>query len=124
MPQQQLYFDYVNGKLVPYLYVLTLDTCEIKWDKHVYYFNVIKPFEHEIFDFDNSQNSVSIFLSDLILNQSQPEQLGINLKNVKKRIGTYGVDQAIINQFILQVIDVNEVLALFPNQRKMSLLLS
>lgn len=124
MPQQRVYYEYVNAKLIPYWYVLTFKPCEIKWDKPVLYFDVIPPFEFiERDEFDESINSVSIFLSDLIINDSYPNKLGIYLKRLKERIKQYGVDPYVVQQFIMQVPDVDEVLNLMPNKRKMSFIM-
>ncbi|GIN88523.1 hypothetical protein J6TS2_49090 [Heyndrickxia sporothermodurans] len=121
MPQQRLYHEFINGKIVPYLYVLTFKPCELNWDKPEYYFNVIKPFEHFGFDeFDDTLNNASIYLGDFIINKSYPDKIGINLNLVKKRILNYGVDPYVIRQFIAHVLNIEEFLNLIPNERKLS----
>ncbi|MGE8207751.1 hypothetical protein ACQKP0_25095 [Heyndrickxia sp. NPDC080065] len=120
MPQQRVYYDYVNKKLVPYLYVMTFKHNEINWDKPVVYFDVIKPFEYiGIDDFDESIISISINKGELLLNKSTPGKLGIHLNSVKKRIMNHNVDPDEVKQFILCFPDVEEVLHLVPNERKL-----
>lgn len=125
MPQQRIYHEYVNEKLVPYLYVFTFKHCEINWDKPVLYFELIKPFEFIGLDnMDDSVVSISIFKSELLINPSYSNKLGILLSSVKKRILQHDVDPDIIRQFVLPVLDLNEVLSLLPNERKMGIFLT
>jgi hypothetical protein len=123
MPQQRLYYEFMESELVPYWYVLTFQPCEINWDKLVLHFTPIAPFEYvERNEFDDSLINVSIQLSDFILKQGRPERIGINLNSVKKRIERHGVDPCVVRQFIISPPDINELLSLLPNRRKMSLL--
>jgi hypothetical protein len=123
MPQQRLYYEFMETQLVPYWYVLTFQPSEINWDKPVYYFTPIAPFEYvERYEFDDSLINVSIQLSDFVLNSDMPNRIGINLKNVKNRIERHGVDPYVVRQFIMAPPDINELMSLLPNQRKMSLL--
>ncbi|MDF2534381.1 MAG: hypothetical protein K0R18_538 [Bacillales bacterium] len=123
MPQQRLYYEYMDTQLVPYWYVLTFQPCEIIWDKPVFHFTPIPPFEYvERHEFDESLISVTIQLTDFILNPDIPGRIGINLNNVKLRIERHGVDPYVVRQFIMAPPDINEMLTLLPNQRKMSLL--
>lgn len=125
MPQQRVYFEYINEELVPYWYVLTFQPCEINWDKPVLYFEVIQPFEYiERWEFDESLLSTSIYLSDLIINPVSPTELGIDLRSIKNRILKHGVDPDVILQLIIQFPDIDDVLQLMPNERKMNLILS
>lgn len=121
MPQQKLYYDYINGELVPYIYVLTFQPCELNWDNPVFYFDAIAPFEYtEINDFDDSLISMSISISDLIKNTSYPNQLGIHLEKVKQRIMNHQVDPYVVTQFIIPTIEIEEMLQLLPNTRQSS----
>jgi hypothetical protein len=123
MPQQRLYYEFMETQLAPYWYVLTFQSGELNWDKPIYHFTPIAPFEYvERDEFDDSLINVSIQLTDFILNPDLPDSIGINLKNVKKRIERHGVDPYVVRQFIMAPPDINELLSLLPNQRKMSLL--
>jgi hypothetical protein len=125
MPQQRLYFEYVDNELIPYWYVLTFQTSEINWDKPVFYFEAIKPFEYvERDEFDESKISMSIYLTDLILNDQSPKKMGINLNTIKSRLIRYKVDPGIVRQFIISAPEVYDLLELLPKHRKMDLLVS
>ncbi|MBL5769042.1 hypothetical protein [Heyndrickxia sporothermodurans] len=124
MPQQRVYHDYVNEKLVPYWYVLTFKPCEIDWDKSVFYFDVIKPFEFiERDEFDESILTFSLKMSDFLVNRDYPNKLGINIKTIKNRILNNGIDPYVVQQFILPYPDVEEILYLVPNKRTMELVI-
>ncbi|MBS4172075.1 hypothetical protein [Bacillus sp. FJAT-49736] len=125
MPQQRLYHEYINEKLVPYLYVLTFNSSELNWDKPVFYFDLIKPIEFIGLDhMDDSVISISIYQSELLINPSYQNKLGVHLNSVKNRILKHGVDPCVIQQFVLPVVDLNEVLSFLPNERKMEFLIA
>jgi hypothetical protein len=124
MPQQRLYKEYMNGKLVPYWYVLTLQPGEIKWDDDYFFFEPIAPFEYiERGEFDESIISTSIFMRDFIRRPSSPHLLGLNLIRMKERIQLSGIDPPLVRQFIVCSEDLNEVLQLLPNERTKSFML-
>ncbi|MEK3890205.1 hypothetical protein [Bacillus sp. FSL K6-3431] len=120
MPQQRLYYDYVDDQLIPYWYVLTFRYNQLDWDQTVYYFDAIKPFEFvERDEFDDSFINMSFNLSDLVFNKCYPHKIGINLKCVRKRIELHGVDPCVVRQFILQAPEINEFLEILPTKRTM-----
>ncbi|MDH5160386.1 hypothetical protein [Heyndrickxia oleronia] len=121
MPQQRIYHEYVNEKLVPYWYVLTFKPFEISWEKPVHYFDVIKPFKYiERNQFDESIITFSLYITDFLINADYPNKLGINLKSIKKRLTVEEIDPEIVHQFIVPIPDVDEVLNLIPNKRKIN----
>jgi hypothetical protein len=125
MPQQRMYYDYVDDQLVPFWYVLTFKYGEVNWDNHVFYFTPIQPFNYvEREEFDESLISVTIFFSDFVFNPSYPEKFGINISSVKKRIERYSLDPDIVHQFIITLPDINDLLPMLPTERKLSLLVS
>ena len=120
MPQQRLYHDYVDNKLIPYWYVLSFELCQINWEKSVYYYEAIKPFEFvERHEFDESLISVSINLSDFIFNYESPNKIGLNLRSIRRRIERYGLDPSLVQQFVLSTPEIEELLMMLPEQRKM-----
>jgi hypothetical protein len=125
MPQQRLYFEYVDNDLVPFWYVLTFKYGEVNWDNDVFYFTPIQPFEYvERYEFDESLIAVTIFYSDFVFNTSYPEKFGININSVKKRIERHGLDPDIVRQFIISIPDINDLLSMLPTERKLTLLVS
>ncbi len=125
MPQQRLYYEYIDDQLVPYWYVLTFEPCELDWDKPMHYFKAFKPFEFVERDgFDDSQVGISIYLADLVFNKFSPEKVGINLTAVKRRINQHGVDPYMIQQFIISLPELDDLLGLLPIERKLNLVLN
>jgi hypothetical protein len=124
MPQQRLIFDYNNeGEHVPYWYLLTLEPCEINWDKPVFYYDAYKPSKIDSVDeVDDSLINMSIYFSDFIFNNLHPSRVGINLLTVRNRIEKHGFDPGIIQQFILSA-ELNEFLSLLPQEKKTSFLI-
>lgn len=124
MPRQRVYYDYVDGNLVPFWYVITFRSYEIPWEQETYNFEVIAPFEYfDRDDFDNSILSTSINIEDLLTNNLHKCQLGLNLNQIKQRILKHGVEPWQVSQFIIQLPDIEEVLKLLPNERKTSFIL-
>jgi hypothetical protein len=119
MPRQRMYHEYVDGELIPFWYVLTFDSSKIQWDKSVLHYEVIKPFDFvERDEFDESIASISIFLSDLIFNETKPNVIGLNLNSIKGRIDRYGIEPELIHQFVLSTPELNDLLELLPTERK------
>ncbi|MEH7521963.1 hypothetical protein V7149_01570 [Bacillus sp. JJ1503] len=124
MPQQRLYYEYVDRKLVPYWYVLTFSSCELNWDKHVFYYNAIKPFEYIGRDeFDESIISMPIYLSDLVINGDLPDKIGLHLSTIRKRIERNGIDPYIVRQLIISANELDEFIPLLSKERNMTLLI-
>jgi hypothetical protein len=124
MPQQRVYKEYINGKLVPYWYVLTLQQDEINWNDDYFFFEPIAPFEFiERSDFNESIISTSIYMRDFIKRQNSPHLLGLNLIRMKERIQLLGIDPFLVRQFIVTSDDLNEVLQILPNERTKSFML-
>lgn len=125
MPKQRVYYDYVNGELVPYWYVLTFKNIEISWDKSGFFFDAIAPFQYFNRDqFDDSILSTSIYMTDLIFNEKCPERIGINLKRVRQRISKFNVCPSEIRQFIIPIPDIDEFLKLLPNRKSKSFMIN
>ena len=119
MPRQRIYYDYFEGKQVPVWYVLTFSLLKIPWEQDSYYFEVIAPFEFfDRNDFDDSILSSSVNIEDLLTNNLHASQLGLNLDQIKHRISRHGVNPYEVDQFIIQLPDIEEVLQLLPNERK------
>lgn len=122
MPQQRIYYDYINGKLMPYIYVLTFINGEINWDKPSFEYEVIKPFKHDDFyDFDSSLLTCSIFLSDFIFNDNRPHYFKLNLTSIKARLEQEYIDPYVIKQFVLGTYELQELMQLLPKERTMNL---
>ncbi|WP_339165429.1 hypothetical protein [Siminovitchia sp. FSL W7-1587] len=122
MPQQRLYYDYVDGELIPFWYVLTFQHRELNWDKPIHYYEAYKPFEYvERDEFDGTIISMTITLADFIFNRQSPIRIGLNIAVIKNRIMRYGVDPDVVRQFVLSTPEIDDLLALLPAERKISL---
>src|SRR5690606_30290424 len=101
-------------------YVLTFTLAQINWDKPVYYYDAIKPFEFvERDEFDESLIGVSIYLSDFIFNYESPYKIGLSLRRIRRRIERYGLDPWMVQQFVLSTPEVGDLLSVLPKQREM-----
>lgn len=124
MPQQRIYYDYIDGKLMPYIYVLTFQNGEINWDKPLFEYEAIKPFKHDdIYDFDHSILTCSIFFTDFIFNNNRPLHFKLNLTSIKSRLERDYIDPYVIKQFVLGTFELQELLQLLPKERSMKLFL-
>lgn len=124
MFQQRIYYESVGNKLIPYWYVITFDVGDIELDNPVLYYEVNSPISFvEREEFDDSLASFSVYYSDFILNKDKPNQIGLNLTSILKRINRFGIDPSEINQFIVQIQDINKVISLLPRSIKMLFLL-
>lgn len=124
MPQQRIYYEKVDNKLIPYWYVITFDVSEVNWDIPILYYEAISPFSFvERDDFDEALASFSVYFSDFVVNKDKPNQLGLNLTAIKKRIYRYDIEPYHIRQFIIQLPDIYEVMKLLPKSTKKLFLL-
>lgn len=125
MPKQYLDYQYVDGELSPFYYVIELSKGEVNWDKNIFYFDLITPIlSTEYSEINEFLFSYNVSSTDLILNKEFPHRLGINLRSLKKRIYCDIHDPNVIEQFIMYAPDVEMILNQIPSQRTMSLLLN
>jgi hypothetical protein len=124
MPQQRLYYEYVDKLLIPYVYVLTFQSHELRWDKPVYFYGAIAPINYVgIEEFDDSLNNSVIYYSDFIFQEHNPTRFGLNLTKIKVRIESHNVDPYVINQLILHNQDISKVMSMIPGENKMEFIL-
>jgi hypothetical protein len=124
MPQQRIYYEYVNQKLIPYWYVLTFSPSELNWDKHVFYYDAIKPFEYIGRDeYDESLIGIAIKLSDLVFNRDLHGKIGIHLSEIRKRVEKNGIDPEIVHQLIIPAPELDDFIKILPEQRKLNFII-
>ncbi|MCF6094336.1 hypothetical protein L1765_10210 [Microaerobacter geothermalis] len=105
----KVYYDYHEGELVPIWFVISLDG--IYWSDDYLYVPIEAPFESfPVDEFDENIMSFSILMSDLTRVYDKTNEFGIYLPYVKQRVLEYGIDVTEIEQFIIQVADVEDVL--------------
>ncbi|MFE8697930.1 hypothetical protein ACFYKT_16435 [Cytobacillus sp. FJAT-53684] len=125
MPKQYLDYQYVDGELSPFYYVLKLFKGEVNWDKHVFYFDLFPPIKSEEYsEIDESLINYCVHASELIINKDYPNKLGVNLKALKKRLAFDIHDPSVIEQFFLYAPDVISIVGEFPTEYKMGFMIT
>ncbi|KQL17648.1 hypothetical protein [Cytobacillus solani] len=125
MPVQYLDYQYVDGELSPFYYVLKLFKGEVDWDKHTFYFDLMVPIRSEEYsEIDENLINYGVQISELIINKDYPHKLGINLSALKKRISFDIHDPSVIEQFILYAPDVMGVVGVLPQEQRMEFMIN
>ena len=105
-----VFYDYFEGQQVPIWFVIKIND-EVNWDDDYIYIPIAAPFElQERGDFDPETLSVSVTMGDLTRSLDQINTIGIYLPRLKHAIHDFGGNVEEIQQFIIQVADVEEVL--------------
>ncbi|MEJ8547139.1 hypothetical protein [Brevibacillus borstelensis] len=106
-----VYYEYFEGQLAPFKYVITFRQSEIDWDKNTIYVPINAPFQRlESEDFNPSSLGISVTLDDMTLHSDKAGKFGIRLAPLKIRAIEGGVDYRDIEQLIIQVADLEELL--------------
>jgi hypothetical protein len=109
MDKISVYYDYRDDVLCP---VWMIIQCPGTIQNEVMDISIEAPFERfKTEDFNNDVMSLSIFQSELTVNPYKPTHFGINIRAVSERIKKE-VDLFEVEQFIIQIIDIEEVLQL------------
>ncbi|MCT2535695.1 hypothetical protein NC661_06520 [Aquibacillus koreensis] len=83
----------------------------IDWSKQTLYLEIDKNAQKDdIENFIDMEFSVSVFISDLVVNEDKKNFFGVNLENIKSRLIDEGCISEDINQLIIRVVDVKEVI--------------
>lgn len=105
-----VYYDYFEGKQVPIWLVIKLYG-EVNWDDKYIYIPINAPFEFLDRDnFDPDVLSASITMGDLTRHLEHHSTIGIYLPRLKQAIHDFGGNVDEVQQFIIQVADVEELL--------------
>lgn len=125
MPVQYLDYQYVDGELSPFYYVLKLFTGEVDWDKHTFYFDLMVPIKSEEYsEIDENLINYGVHISELIINKDYPNKLGINLNSLKKRLSFDVHDPSVIEQIFLYAPDVLSLIGQFPTENRLEYMLT
>jgi hypothetical protein len=121
MAKISVYYVEYEDLLAPRFLCIWFGRDVIDWDKTNIYIPVNSPFKRKLSeDFDQDVLSLSIVQSELIVNEDKPGKFGIHLPAVQKRLNktradTMPYDQSDIEQFIIQMGDIEEILQLDVN---------
>ncbi|NRQ56085.1 hypothetical protein [Brevibacillus sp. HD1.4A] len=106
-----VYYDYLEEKLAPIWYVVSFRKGEFDWSKNTLYIPVEAPFQRQgAEDFHSDTLGLSVTLGDLTLNHEKPGKFGIHLPSLRQRAAAANVDHWEVEQFIIQVCDIEELL--------------
>lgn len=105
-----VYYDYFEGQQVPIWFVIYIEG-EIDWDDEYFYFSIEAPFElKDSGNFDPDVLSATVTMGDLTRCLDQINTIGISLPRLKQTIQDFGGSVDEVQQFIIQVADVEEML--------------
>ncbi|KQL56959.1 hypothetical protein ABC345_00870 [Shouchella sp. 1P09AA] len=110
MISYKVYYDYHEGTKAPIWIVLNVRNQIIDWDHKTLTIAVQAPFDmHPAEEFDQDAMNVTILIDDLLLTTSE-NVFGINLTNVEHRLNLHGVDRTEVDNFVIQVADLEDML--------------
>jgi hypothetical protein len=104
----KVYYDSdIEGNLYPLWYTVEGN---IDWDSTRLFLQINTPFERiDSIQFDDEIIGCSVFAQELIVNQNKPNQLGINLEAVRRRISE-NIEPYKVERLIIQVTDIEDLL--------------
>lgn len=106
----KVYYDYHEGQKVPIWLIINTKENQIDWSQPHLLIPVQTPFDlHSAEDFDPEAMNVTILLDDLLLH-TQPNTFGLNLTFIQQRLEEHGVSVMEVDNFIIQVADLEDVL--------------
>jgi hypothetical protein len=111
----RVYYDYHEDGIAPIWLLIHFGRSGIDWTKQQIYLPIVAPFQRvENEDIHEETISFTILIEDLTVNPYEAELYGIHLGRVLKRLQTREEYQSIypdeIEQFVIQISDLEEVL--------------
>lgn len=107
----RVFHDYHNDKLVPLKYMISFRKGDLPWDREKVFVSVSAPFEPlSVEDFLPDSLAITITQGDMILSVDKPGKFGILLPPLRHRAVEGGVDCWDIENFVIQVADLEELL--------------
>jgi hypothetical protein len=117
MAKMSIYYDETELGLLPTRMMIYFGAGNIRWDKNCYYIPLEAPFKRfQAEEYSNEYLSMSVTQGDLIMNPDRPNQFGIYIPHVVKRMERFKQENKInfdydeVEQFILQIADIAEVM--------------
>jgi hypothetical protein len=121
MDNLSIYYIEYEYALAPRFLCVWFGRDSINWDESYIYIPIDCPFQRKLSEeFDSDVLSLSIAQTELITNKNKPRYFGIHLPTVQKRLNktradTISYDQNDIEQFIIQIGDLEEILEMDVN---------
>jgi hypothetical protein len=119
-----VYYDYYDDALRPHWMTIWFGRDKFQWDKKHLYIPIDAPFKRMMAeDFFEDQLSIGINVEDLVVNQKRPNSFGISIDSIKSRLSnlrskptTPYFKMGDIEQFVIQMSDIEDVLSLDRNK--------
>lgn len=107
----RVFYDFHEGSLVPQKYMITFQKGELPWGREKVFVSITAPFERQgIEDFLSDSLALTITQGDMILSADKPGKFGIYLAPLRQRATDAGVDYWDVEGFVIQVVDLEELL--------------
>jgi len=123
MAKIDVYYDYFEEGLAPKWMIINFGTGRIDWSKNYVYLPIEIPFKRKTAEeFIDIEMGFTITLSDLVMNPDKEGKFGIDLTSVESRVnalrgrGEFPYLVGEIESFVLQICDLEEVLAIDINE--------
>ncbi len=123
MAKASVIYDYFNDQLCPTHMLLYFGKGNFDWTKNYIYIPVNSPFKRKVAeDISEETFSLSIASTELCMNKEKEGRFGIHIPTVKSRINKLRGEEFVphfkledIEQFVIQIGDIEEVLAMDKN---------
>jgi hypothetical protein len=107
-----LFHDYEpDGSIRPVWLTLDFGIFGVPWTQKKIYFDASKYKVCDVHDFIDDVIGCQVHLNELMLTHLGENYIGINLNAIEERLTYAGIDPIRIERFIIQVRDIDEVLA-------------
>ncbi|GAA5418020.1 hypothetical protein Pryu01_03098 [Paraliobacillus ryukyuensis] len=107
-----IYSDFIEYEKNPKLMVIR----NIDWNNDFIYIPIDLPYRTEnIIDFSFDDSSISVLISDLVINLTISNHVGINLSSIKSRIIESGFQENEVSKLIIRIVDFKEVIYIERN---------
>ncbi|KAB8139074.1 hypothetical protein F9U64_01365 [Gracilibacillus oryzae] len=106
MNKMKLYCDYVDNQRSPIWLVME----QFKWTSSVIYIPINSYETDDITNFHCNELSATVLLSDLVVSEEYPDQIGINLNRIEQRINNSGLVKEDVTKLYIRIVDINEVI--------------
>lgn len=123
MPKIEVYYDYYDGFFNPKWMIIYFGARKIDWYSRYIYVPLNTPFRRkQLEEFVDYEIALTITQVDLVMNSEKPCHFGIDLQRVLSRVnrmrgeGSFPYDINDISIFILQIADIEEILAMGKNE--------
>ncbi|MGP4041936.1 hypothetical protein ACTWP4_18840 [Gracilibacillus sp. D59] len=101
-----LYYDFIENEKAPMWLIIS----NIAWKSETLLLSLDSIIhKDDIENFIDDNLSVSVLLSDLIMNSSFYDSFGINMVNVERRLQDNGINKEDIKYLVIRVADIKEV---------------